>query len=375
METQRPRSKSTFSFKSHKSEKSHKSTGSGGHNNLTESAAERTAHHLNTKADPSVAISEQEPSVMAHTKSNLESLRNYQYKDANGNPIAEPDRSNPTRSRWERPLDTIRSFEAAIYGPGYSSSSRDKVGRSESFDAFSGGPSSRRGSYYQGVNNNGSGRFPQDRTGPAGPDFVDGYASPSPNQSGQAGRNRYGQRMHSDTMLNRYSNGPGVYPTHNYQQSHDTVNTGASTGSHATDQWGNSTDPSSENSSMDKMQQPAKADLGEEYGFNGFGGEPQLAGQGNGNPAYGPAGYAGPGAQAPPGAEYGFPAGNGVPPYMPPQGMPNGAAPQRPVIKLGGDSDYSASTATPTAPTIPAEKRPEIGGKRKSWLKKRFSKS
>jgi len=28
--------------------------------------------------------------------------------------IAEPDRSNPTRHRWERPLDTIRSFEAAI---------------------------------------------------------------------------------------------------------------------------------------------------------------------------------------------------------------------------------------------------------------------
>lgn len=32
------------------------------------------------------------------------------------NEIADPDRSNPTRSRWERPLDTIRSFEAAIDG-------------------------------------------------------------------------------------------------------------------------------------------------------------------------------------------------------------------------------------------------------------------
>jgi hypothetical protein len=29
---------------------------------------------------------------------------------------AEPDLSNPTRPRFERPLDTIRSFEAAIYG-------------------------------------------------------------------------------------------------------------------------------------------------------------------------------------------------------------------------------------------------------------------
>ena len=30
--------------------------------------------------------------------------------------IADPDRSNPTRPRFERPLDTIRSFEAAIDG-------------------------------------------------------------------------------------------------------------------------------------------------------------------------------------------------------------------------------------------------------------------
>lgn len=29
---------------------------------------------------------------------------------------ADPDWSNPTRPRFERPLDTIRSFEAAIYG-------------------------------------------------------------------------------------------------------------------------------------------------------------------------------------------------------------------------------------------------------------------
>ncbi len=28
--------------------------------------------------------------------------------------LADPDRSNPTRPRLERPLDTIRAFEAAI---------------------------------------------------------------------------------------------------------------------------------------------------------------------------------------------------------------------------------------------------------------------
>lgn len=65
----------------------------------------------------------------------LESIRAIQHRDANGEVIsmesihpprsqwtvteiqvADPDRSNPTRPRFERPLDTIRSFEAAING-------------------------------------------------------------------------------------------------------------------------------------------------------------------------------------------------------------------------------------------------------------------
>jgi hypothetical protein len=74
--------------------------------------------------------------AVARGESNLASLRAIQHRDAQGNPIgsfiiilpssnlhtdaiyttADPDRSNPTRSRWERPLDTIRSFEAAIDG-------------------------------------------------------------------------------------------------------------------------------------------------------------------------------------------------------------------------------------------------------------------
>jgi hypothetical protein len=66
-------------------------------------------------------------------KSNLGSLRSLQHKDQYGNVIsmffdpflmeysnvltvADPDLSNPTRPRFERPLDTIRSFEAAIDG-------------------------------------------------------------------------------------------------------------------------------------------------------------------------------------------------------------------------------------------------------------------
>lgn len=74
--------------------------------------------------------------VASGVKSSLAPIRAIKHLDNNGNPIgvhsystpgpkletdceslsADPDRSNPTRSRWERPLDTIRSFEAAIDG-------------------------------------------------------------------------------------------------------------------------------------------------------------------------------------------------------------------------------------------------------------------
>merc|ERR1712110_1130948 len=86
-------------------------------------------------------------------KATMESLRNVQHKDSNGNVITEPDLSNPTRPRWERPLDTIRSFERAIDG-GYK---RRSVSRSESY-TYTNHDQSRRSSYYGG-NNYDSGRY------------------------------------------------------------------------------------------------------------------------------------------------------------------------------------------------------------------------
>ncbi len=44
--------------------------------------------------------------------------------------IADPDRSNPTRPRLERPLDTIRSFEAAVDGS-YSRRASYKAGTND----------------------------------------------------------------------------------------------------------------------------------------------------------------------------------------------------------------------------------------------------
>jgi hypothetical protein len=59
---QRPRTKSTFSFHSHKS------NGSGGQKiDLFETHEEKAAKRLQTKADPSMAITEAEPCKYSHS--------------------------------------------------------------------------------------------------------------------------------------------------------------------------------------------------------------------------------------------------------------------------------------------------------------------
>ncbi|RHZ54838.1 DUF2406 domain-containing protein [Aspergillus thermomutatus] len=69
---------------------------------------------LSSKADPNQALNEAQPISQAVSGSPMFSLRSMQHRDKDGNIITDPDRSNPTRNRLERPLDTIRSFEAAI---------------------------------------------------------------------------------------------------------------------------------------------------------------------------------------------------------------------------------------------------------------------
>ncbi|KAF8469589.1 hypothetical protein BDZ91DRAFT_58058 [Kalaharituber pfeilii] len=78
---------------------------------LTPEQKRRT--RITTMSDPTRAITEEEPFAVSQAKTG-EGIRTYQHKDIYGNPILEPDLSNPTRSRWERPLETIRSFEAQI---------------------------------------------------------------------------------------------------------------------------------------------------------------------------------------------------------------------------------------------------------------------
>ena len=193
--------------------------------------------------------------------------------------------------------------------------------------------------------------------------YIDSYSN-QPAQTTQ-GR-RFGPRNHSDPALYGH-NSQGVYPSHGYQQSYDTVTSG--TGSHGTEPWGNSTDPSSENSSIDKIHQVPKPEAGENYGLTGFGGAPPLQGpileeHNHDGPSYGHPGYGQ--SQKMPGAGYPY-QGNGAPPAPPPHALPRDQVIRAP-IKLGSQSGTPASNETPHSVG-----RSDAGDKRKSWLKRRFS--
>lgn len=67
------------------------------------------------------AVNEQQPFEQAadrsfHRRPSYLSNESQDLKDIFGNPIRQADISNPTRSRNERPLDTIRGFEYSITG-------------------------------------------------------------------------------------------------------------------------------------------------------------------------------------------------------------------------------------------------------------------
>ena len=195
------------------------------------------------------------------------------------------------------------------------------------------------------------------------------YVDPNTNLPGPPNQvRRFGPRNSSDPALYG-QNSQGVYPTNGYHNSYDTVTSASGTGSHATDQWGNSTDPSSENSSIDKIQQVPKPEPIDNYGLNGFGGSPQFQGPileeySHGAPAYGRPGYGRPNQSNGQGYQR-----NGMPPPPPPHAPPKDTAPRVP-MKLGKPAQQ-----LPIVNGNSPRADPEQGEKRKSWLKRRFSKN
>jgi hypothetical protein len=157
-----------------------------------------------------------------------------------------------------------------------------------------------------------------------------------------------------------FNNGNGLYPANGQQRSYETV-TAPGSGSSG-EAAGYSTDPSSENSSLDRIQTMQKAEPVDNYGFNGFDSsqQPQLR-------QIGPNSYGGyPGQQAEMPAINGYQGqGNGMPPLVPRKGI-QGAPPRVP-IKLG----TSAGGGNPGTYEAPKP----VNEKRKSWFGKRFSRA
>ncbi|KAI2464479.1 hypothetical protein F4781DRAFT_436389 [Annulohypoxylon bovei var. microspora] len=276
----RPKSRA-FSFRSDKSQKS--ANNSHHKVDLHETSKEKEANRLHGKTDPTFALTESEPAMDAQSKGGIGQapLRSFQHKDVFGNPITDPDRSNPTRSRLERPLDTIRAFEVAIDG-GYN---RNSILRSDSESVANW---SRRGSYY---GNNNQPRFPQesyyggrsnsafrpesmmmDTRQPAmnGPreSYYEGVDGGPPSRNNAAPRIRY-SRMQSDPSANgRGVPDRNVYPMPNNHRSNETVASGSGSGSLG-EPTGYQTDPtSSDNSSIDRRSPPKRQEPVNDYGIS-----------------------------------------------------------------------------------------------------------
>lgn len=314
-----------------------------------------------------MAMHEAEPSaVAAGERSLLAPLRSIQHRDMFGNPIAEPDKSNPTRSRWERPLDTIRSFEAAIDGP---------YGQRANTRPISEADWNRRGSYYATKSNapsrppsiySSTPRHPQDpyygnqqsaqldlRSSPARDSYHEPYQQgPSGPYSGPGGYGGYnagngsshpsrqhGSRQQQNPGHRREPNG-GVYPLQHRDRSYETVTTASGSGSG--DQGSYRTDlSSSDNSSLNRGPPPKPSPPLNDYGI-GF----------NNTAAHQPAAFSvGPTGNRPSGSTI---------LKKPVPGMMAGGPPAPPKSQMVGQ------------PAL-APAKPEA--KRKSWLFRRFSKN
>lgn len=337
----------TFSFHS---QKSHKSSGS---KDLHETSAEKEAKRLHSKADPTLAISEAEPATLAAMKTEMAytPLRSIQHKDAFGNAIADPDKSNPTRNRWERPLDTIRSFEAAIDG-GYARKSLYGGNDGDSnwnrrSSTMSSGNQPRYA--YDGYYNNRPVSFRPEHTqfdlGPRQSYYNDPqqYAN---NYSNGPNRQRV-SRTQTDPQYQNYGRNQGVYPMPHKDRSYETVTSAAGSGN--SEQAGYQTDPtSSDNSSIDRTM-PAKR-------------QPNDYRPGQSQPYQ--RGYLAPGAN-----------GQGRPqPQRAPASAPS-APVQQPAAPPPPPQGKQKNTLLRRTSTQQQQQQQPAPEKRKSWFARRFSKN
>lgn len=305
---------------------------------------------------------------------------------------AEPDKSNPTRSRWERPLDTIRSFEAAIEGPQAQRASARNGSGMQTWHFFSLSLSlpvalltclaesdwNRRESYYPPRSNGPSRppsiysmvpnpqRHPPDNYyGNRPQPYVDARPSPpvrdsyheasqqsafgTPNGSGGYGSyssgsgvpystRQPGSRSHLGPMYNVNRKEPNdVYTLQNRDRSYETV-TSASGSGISGDQGSYRTDPSSDNNSAGRASPPKPPVPAHDYGI-GF----------NNTSTYQPAAFT-----------------------VGPKSTGSRIV-KKPVPGTVGSPPTGTSVLPKAQPVLVSEK--PAPGKRKSWLFRRFSKN
>ncbi|EXJ87061.1 hypothetical protein A1O3_04019 [Capronia epimyces CBS 606.96] len=333
----RARAPTIMSLSSQRSRRSSTST-----NKLELAETAKDKRRLNTKADPSKALNEATPAEQAQEESTVEDLRRMVHKDHEGNLITDPDRSNPTRHRLERPLDTIRAFNAAAEG---TSTRRSSFNTRPSSQAGWNGEANRRASYYS----NGGYSPQRPRPSPGGGYYRNSSYGVGPQTSleetpGSAHMYGRNMRQHSNGHQTGYPSGDSPISAHSYQQSYETMTSGS-------DEYSKSTNPSSQNSSFDQLHQLRKPEeymadnpYANDIRFNGVSPHKPLSpyGMGNGHPGQDTA---------------------SPPPMQPIEYAPNN--PRQPIKLNGSPSDPNSSAPAPPTMTTTSKKH--------SWIKRRFS--
>lgn len=255
--------------------------------------------------------------------------------------------------------------------------------------------------------------------------FVGGNESPynrhstpaGPHHTGRGNYQRNGDNYQPRPNPYRSAAGPmgpppvqeyAEYPQYGHRESRDTAYTGESNGYSSSEPWGNSTDPSSENSSIDRIHAANRPDSGDAYGYNQ--GQPERisprhdaiqeeyghdgtgytqghyapphnqprkpSGHGPGGPQQGPNGYnnGANGYSNGPSSHQNGARNDGRTMAPPPPSHQRQQQPQRNVIPLGGGNAGPAPPAHNEYRPRPPPKGAVDDGKRKSWLKRRFSK-
>ncbi|KAK4907166.1 hypothetical protein LTR66_017658, partial [Elasticomyces elasticus] len=237
-ERERHRANTAMSHVSHRTRRS--SQGVMDNIDLTETSEEKKKLH--GKSYPTKALQELQPAAVAQQESLLEDIRQSQYKDREDNIISDPDRSNPTRSRMERPLATIQGFNDAAEGttsrrtsyqrpqPQYTNDSNrprsyyGEPNHSNNYGANRGSQRSNAGGYYR---NSSYGMRPDSLA-------EEGVQGPPPPRH---------QRFQSAPYM------PNESPSSIHsQQQYDAMTSGS-------DEMSKSTNPSSQNSSFDQLHQ------------------------------------------------------------------------------------------------------------------------